>query len=153
SISAAAACAAGSRQTLGYSSGGAGSTIASGGSGATIGGDSSGEGMGGLGLLSGVGGNGSGVGGNCASCSADLHDVLDCNGHVVKTCPPDQGCAAGSCVSPCSAAAENRSSIGCDYFTIAPNVYGSDTAPADVAGKGWCFAAYIVNTWSTPVTI
>src|SRR5271169_6440154 len=30
---------------------------------------------------------------NCdLTCSADLHNVVDCNGNVKTMCPPDQGC-------------------------------------------------------------
>ena len=36
-------------------------------------------------------------GGTCGKCSGDLHNVLDCDGKVVQTCPADQGCAGGIC--------------------------------------------------------
>src|SRR5690348_3084384 len=56
-------------------------------------------------------GNGSGTNGDggtgCANtCSADLHQVLDCNGSPVMTCPNDQGCANGVCQNACQAAAD-----------------------------------------------
>src|SRR5262245_15332640 len=41
-------------------------------------------------------------------CSADLHSVVDANGTVVETCPPDQGCAGGQCIDACSAAASSH---------------------------------------------
>jgi hypothetical protein len=78
-------------------------------------------------------------------CSSDLHQVLDGNGTLVKTCPPDQGCAAGNCVAACDSARANKSTIGCDYFAVAPDVI-------DV-GKGACFAAFIANTWGSPVKL
>jgi hypothetical protein len=81
------------------------------------------------------------------NCSADLHQVI-CNGVVAQTCPADQGCAAGACVQACAAAQANQSSVGCDYFTYTPNAYGSFPVPPDN-----CFAAYIANTWGSPVTI
>src|SRR5690242_9487956 len=65
-------------------------------------------------------GNGSGSGtsdGNTGcenTCSADLHQVLDCNGNPVMSCPDDQGCANGVCQDACQAAADSKSSIGCD---------------------------------------
>lgn len=78
-------------------------------------------------------------------CSPDLHSVLDCNGNVVSTCPPDQGCGATGCAPACDSAKQNKSTIGCDYYAVAPDVI-------DVA-RGACFAAFIANTWGTPVTI
>jgi hypothetical protein len=80
------------------------------------------------------------------SCSSDLHSVLDCNGNVLTTCPDDQGCGAGGvCVPACDSARDNKSSIGCDYYSVDPDVIS--------AGAGGCFAAYIANTWTSPVTI
>src|SRR5262252_1450409 len=78
------------------------------------GGAASGAGGTGVGSLS----NGSGGSGCTAHCSADLHDLVDCQGNVLKSCPLDQGCAPdGTCIAACSAAAANKSAIGCDYFT------------------------------------
>ncbi len=84
----------------------------------------------------------------CAEhCSADLHDVLDCMNNVVTTCPASQGCGAGAtCVPACESAAANKSTVGCDYYSIAV-AGGSDLA------DGSCFAAYIANTWTSPVSL
>ncbi|HTR53677.1 MAG TPA: IgGFc-binding protein [Kofleriaceae bacterium] len=96
-------------------------------------------------------GNGDGSGGSDGSadceitCSSDLHDVVDCNGNVITTCPSDLGCAAGSCIAPCDAASEDKSSIGCDYYSVDPDVI--------TEGQGGCFAAYVANTWGAPVAI
>jgi hypothetical protein len=85
-------------------------------------------------------------GGSCGpSCSADQRQVLDCHGDVVETCSADAACGAGACVDPCAAAAVNKSSIGCDYYSVAPDVIAEDA--------GGCFAAFIANTWPSPVTI
>jgi hypothetical protein len=90
--------------------------------------------------------------GQSPRCSGDLHQVLDCDGHPVETCPDDQGCAAGKCVKACDAATANQSAVGCDYFSFAPDTIGAlNTAGLNSAGD--CFAAYVVNTWSSPVTI
>ena len=79
-------------------------------------------------------------------CSADLHDVLDCHNTVVTQCPADQGCGASSaCVPACAAADANKSTIGCDYYSVDPGTDGE--------ANGSCFAAYIANTWGSPVTI
>ena len=77
-----------------------------------------------------------------SACSPDLHQVL-CNGTVVQTCNADQGCAAGKCVDACAAAAANQSTIGCDYYAFDP----------DTILPGECFAAFVSNTWGSPVTI
>ena len=85
-------------------------------------------------------------GGACAfRCSADLHDVLDCNGNVLQHCPADQGCGGASCVAACDSARANKSSIGCDYYSVDPD--------SIFLSAGACFAAFIVNTWPAPVTI
>ena len=78
------------------------------------------------------------------TCSSNLHDVTLCDGQVVQTCPPDQGCANGACVAAGDAARISRSTIGCDYFTVNPDVTFS---------AGACFAAFVANTWTTPVNI
>ncbi len=91
-------------------------------------------------------GNGDGNG-SCSQnrCSADQHDVVDCAGNVVQTCPGDLGCASGACVDACQAAAANTSSVGCDYYAVNPDSY--------LTTNGSCFAAYIANTWGSPITI
>ena len=89
---------------------------------------------------------GAGDASNVLHCSSDLHSVLDANDQVVKTCPPDQGCGAGAqCVPACQAAQDNKSTIGCDYYSVAPDIIS--------VGQGACFAAFIANTWNDPVTI
>src|SRR5437016_349148 len=55
---------------------------------------------------------------DCAHCSADLHDVIDCQGNVVFTCPSDQGCFKGVCEPACDAARDNKSTVGCDYLSL-----------------------------------
>ena len=82
----------------------------------------------------------------CAThCSSDLHSVVDCNNNVVTMCPPDQGCSGTMCVPACASATANKSTIGCDYYAVTPDVIDP--------GQGACFAAFIANTWTTPVTL
>lgn len=78
-------------------------------------------------------------------CSSDLHQILDQNDDVVTTCPPDQGCAGNQCIPACDAAAQSGNGIGCAYYVSPP-----DAIPE--AGGG-CFAAFVVNTWATPVKL
>lgn len=79
------------------------------------------------------------------TCSRDLHDLIDANGKVIQTCPPDEGCAAGACVPACASADANKSTIGCTYYVAHPSIING--------GTGGCFAAFITNTWVTPVQI
>lgn len=79
-------------------------------------------------------------------CSRDLHSVLDgCSGQTIETCPADQGCGGGQCVSPCDAASKSQGSIGCSFWTTPPDVFRTVDSS--------CFAAFIANTWSTPATV
>ena len=83
------------------------------------------------------------------SCSSDLHDVLDCKGNVVATCPADQGCGAGgACVPACQSANDNKSTFGCDYYVVDPDIIGGLGGAA-----GSCFAAFVANSWGQPVTL
>ena len=85
------------------------------------------------------------------ACSSDLHSVLDCNGTVLQTCPPDQGCGpGGSCVPACESAKFNDSNVGCDYYSVDPDFLHDDLGRVLV---GACFAAFVANTWTTPVTL
>ncbi len=89
------------------------------------------------------GDSGTGDSGNCLKCSGDLHSVLDCNNNVVTQCPPDQGCAGGTCVPACDAANVNKSSVGCEYYAVPATDFVGQT----------CFAAFVSNTWGSPVTV
>ncbi len=90
----------------------------------------------------------------CTKCSPDLHSVLDCNDNVITTCQGDQGCGAGgTCVPACDSAAQNKSSIGCDYYAIPAD--GWSNIPEFNAGTsdGSCFAAFVTNTWGSPIKV
>jgi hypothetical protein len=83
-------------------------------------------------------------------CSSDLHDVVDNDGTVVKTCPPTQGCAAGACEPACKAAGDNHGNIGCDFLVSTPSFF----ADYDLNGyTGPCFAVFVANNWNEPVTV
>src|SRR5262249_43247060 len=88
---------------------------------------------------------GGGVVCTAAHCSSDLHSLVDCNGTVLMTCPPDQGCSGTGCVAACDSARDNKSNIGCDYYSVDPDVIFD--------GAGACFAAFVANPWSTPVSV
>jgi hypothetical protein len=82
---------------------------------------------------------------NGTRCSDDLHSVVDCDGKVVMTCPAGEGCSGNGCVPACDSARDNKSSIGCDYYSVDPDVVFD--------GAGACFAAFIANTWDQPVSL
>jgi hypothetical protein len=85
------------------------------------------------------------------TCSPDLHSILDLQGNVVQTCPPDQGCSPGGCVPACQAAASAHGSIGCDFMVATPAFFAglqpSYSAP--------CFAVFVANNWGedTKITV
>src|SRR5262245_16032332 len=88
-------------------------------------GDSGGTGGTGASTAASGGGAGGevGLGGSTpvgAGCSADLELVVDDNGHVIGSCAPDLGCFAGKCVAPCTAAAQSKGTIGCDFWALDP---------------------------------
>jgi hypothetical protein len=76
------------------------------------------------------------------SCSPDHHSVVDCNGVVQVKCMAGQACdlSTGLCSDACTAASNNKQSIGCDYY--ATNM--------EMDYSNQCFAAFIANTWDTP---
>ncbi|MBM4359222.1 MAG: IgGFc-binding protein, partial [Deltaproteobacteria bacterium] len=131
-----------------------GSYVACGASGSTSSGASVGSGStGGMGGASststsdGVGGLLSvGAGPSCEpQCSGDLKKIT-CDGVLVEECPADTACLAGQC-SPdvCGAANAAKSSYGCDYWALKPDIISEV--------RGACFAAFVANTWSSPVKI
>ncbi|HEY1696123.1 MAG TPA: IgGFc-binding protein [Polyangiaceae bacterium] len=88
---------------------------------------------------------GDGGGGDGASpygCSADLRSVVDGSGNVVSTCPDDQGCAAGTCIAACAAAAASHGSLGCDFWVSTPVTTDVESGQAQP-----CFAMFVANTW------
>jgi hypothetical protein len=83
-------------------------------------------------------------------CSSDLHDVVDANGNVITQCADDEGCSpCGGCVPACASATANQSSIGCEYYSVPPPA----TFDPDSTTAGYCFAMFVANTWSSPVTL
>lgn len=128
--------------TFGCSANGS-SPQSSGGNGGTGAGTGGGSGFGGV---SGSGGSLGGFGGcNGSRCSSDLHSVVDCDGNVLSTCPPEKGCSNGSCVPACQSAGDNRSTYGCEFYLVQPDMAASARAA--------CFAAFVVNTWTDPVGV
>ncbi len=130
-----AACSAGVTTTGSGGSGGSSSGTKSNGTGATN-----------ATATTGAFGTGSGGNNGCGvSCTTDLHSIIDCNGNIVTTCAGDQGCdsSTGTCQNACQAADTNHLSVGCEYYATDMDALFSDG----------CFAAFVANTWNTPVHI
>lgn len=109
---------------------------------------------------SGSGVTGGGVGGletdgGCTEyhCTNDLKKLVDCDGKTITDCSAsDQGCAPGTemtvaqCVAdPCKAAEAAKSSYGCDYWALKTGLLSK--------ADGACFAAFVANTWDSPVKL
>ncbi|HWB76288.1 MAG TPA: IgGFc-binding protein, partial [Nannocystaceae bacterium] len=86
---------------------------------------------------------------DCTSCSSDMHTVIDCMGNPLVTCGDDEACdlTTGGCSAACVAASHNASAVGCEYW--ATKMDHSSTYDA----LGVCLAAFVANTWTSPVTI
>ncbi len=93
--------------------------------------------------------SGKGDGGPTTTCSPDLHDILDLQGNIVQTCPPDQGCSSGGCVPACQAAAAAHGSIGCDFMVATPAFFAGEQP----SYSSPCFAIFIANNWSESTVI
>lgn len=85
-------------------------------------------------------------------CAADLQTILDPHGNPIGKCPADQGCLNGGCVPACQAAAGSMSTIGCDYYA---HEYALSLVDGWQSGwvRGGCYAAVVVNSWSTPARL
>lgn len=118
---------------------GNGATSGSGGGGSS---GSGADGTSGTGLDIALGGVGAGDGSGAPApgCSNDRHDVLDDQGQVVETCPPDQACDEARCVAVCDAFASIGSSLGCSFLAATPSVM-----PLYRPG---CFAVFVTNAWN-----
>ena len=79
-------------------------------------------------------------------CSLDGRTVIEaCTGTVVETCPDHLACGGAKCIEPCAAAAEDRSSNGCDFYLQSPQ-FMKRLPPS-------CYAAFVVNTSNQPVEL
>ena len=137
------------------SSTGGGSGVAGGGGvGAGVGtGGSGANGTGATGAVIGTGGGDpDGSTGPKIGCTPDLQSVVDENGVVKQTCPPDQGCFEGACVGACEAAGKAGGNLGCDFYAPDPPFAGQGWANSQNT-LGPCYAVFLANAWSRPVQI
>ena len=79
-------------------------------------------------------------------CSIDGRKVIEnCTGSVTEECPPHLACGGGKCIEPCAAAAEDRSSNGCEFYFQPPQFL--ERVPPS------CYASYVVNTSLAPAEL
>ena len=83
--------------------------------------------------------------GDCPiQCSIDGRAIVhSCTGDVVETCPPELACGGARCQEPCAAAAEDKSSNGCEFYFQQPPTNEQNS----------CYAAFVVNTSTQPVEL
>ncbi len=101
----------------------------------------------------------------CVTCPPDElycdgNDVKQCNsagtgGTLVMTCPADQACSAGACKTPCEAAEDNPSNLGCDFWAVdldneAFNLIGASN---DAAAQQFAVVAANNNDVAVTVTV
>ncbi len=112
----------------------------------------SGNGAGSTGSLSSNGGgtvinfdSGTNDGGCPRKCSTDYHSVVDCNNNLVMACSGTQGCDPLhlDCADACTVAVDAKTSVGCEFYPV----------NMDQVSANLCFAAFVANTWDTPVHI
>jgi len=102
----------------------------------------------------------------CVTCVPDqlycggptANDILRCNadgtaGDLVESCPADAVCSDGACKTPCEAAADHPSNLGCDFWSAdldneAFNMVGISN---DAASQQ--FAVVAANNNDFPVTV
>lgn len=94
----------------------------------------------------------------CWPCSSDLRSVVACDGHTLAMCPAGQACrpfppdgGPARCEpGPCNAAAENLTSLGCDFVVVEP-----DASPPGAPSEAWggCWAALVANAWTEPLAM
>jgi hypothetical protein len=94
----------------------------------------------------------------CGGPSAN--DVLRCNhegtgGDLVETCPADSVCSDGACKTPCEAAEDHPSNLGCDFWAVdldneAFNLVGVGN---DAAAQQFAVVAANNNDFPVMVTI
>ena len=88
----------------------------------------------------------------------DANDVYRCNndgtdGTLVESCPDDHVCSGGECKTPCEAAEDNPSNVGCDFWAVdldnesaAGMLINSDSAAKQ-------FSIVVANNNEYPVTV
>lgn len=102
----------------------------------------------------------------CVVCVADElycdgpndNDIYRCNGSgsggtLVESCPADQACSGGMCKTPCQAAEDNPSNVGCDFWAADLDNESSTGAGLNNDAAAQQFAIVVANNNDYPVTV
>ena len=94
----------------------------------------------------------------CAGPTAN--DVFRCNhdgtgGTQTESCPADAVCSGGACKTPCQAAEDNPSNVGCDFWAADLDNESSNTLGIvnDAAGQQFALVAANDNDYPVMVTV
>src|SRR5258706_3652609 len=79
------------------------------------------------------------------------HDGTD--GTLVMDCPADQVCSGGQCKTPCEAAAEHPSNLGCDFWSVDLKNDVSTIGPITTDAMVQQFSIVVANNNTYPVTV
>lgn len=86
-------------------------------------------------------------------------DVLRCNsdgsgGTFVETCPATNVCSGGACKTPCQAAEDHPSNVGCDFWAAdLDNEASGGIFPNDAAAQQFAVVAANNNDYAIQVTV
>jgi len=84
------------------------------------------------------------------------NDVYRCNGEgtggeFVEACGADEVCSNGACKTPCEAALDHPSNVGCDFWAADLDNEASNIASANAAAQP--FAIVVANNNDYPITV
>jgi hypothetical protein len=102
--------------------------------------------------------------GYCSSQDAYVCKADGTDWELIETCRPEEQCVAGGCIGPCDEMGDNRSNVGCEFWSVdLPNEYycqsinGGQTCIPGMMGYGCAacqqFAVAIANTSDFAVTV
>jgi hypothetical protein len=86
------------------------------------------------------------------------NDVLRCNadgtaGEFVESCPAESVCSEGQCKTPCEAAEDNPSNLGCDFWAVDLDNEAFNIAGASNDAAAQQFSVVVANNNDFPVMV
>src|SRR5262245_50811127 len=102
----------------------------------------------------------------CVVCAAEQlycdgpndNDVYQCNtdgtgGTLVERCPANQVCSNGACKSPCEAALDKPSNVGCDFWAVDLDNESANLGPVSNDAAAQQLAIIVANNNDYPITV
>lgn len=102
----------------------------------------------------------------CVVCPADQlycggpaeNDIYRCNGEgtggtFVEACPTDQVCSNGACKTPCEAALDKPSNVGCDFWAADLDNESSNIGGISSDAAAQQFSIIVANNNTYPITV